>query len=134
MTLPNEKIKKLVGYNMKIEQLLLKVTKHEDDKDFIKEVEGYGYIPKYILYSIEKEGLLNEFDVFQIYKIIFNKEIEFILFSYISGIRKGLKLKLKLKLKLTVNSICVRLGVISRVLYFYSSGSYFCVEWRCYAW
>lgn len=68
----NEKIKKLVGYNMKIEQLLLKITNHENDKDFIKEVEGYGYIPKYILYSIEKEGLLNEFDVFQIYKIIFN--------------------------------------------------------------
>ena len=45
-----------------------------------------------------------------------------------------LELKLKLKLKLTSNSICVRLGVISRVLYFFSSGSYFCVEWFRYAW
>lgn len=68
----NEKIKKLVGYNMKIEQLLLKVTKHENDNFNLKEVEGYTYIPKYILYSSEKEGLLNEFDVFQTYKIIFN--------------------------------------------------------------
>lgn len=68
----NQKIKKMLEYNLKIEQLLLKVTKHEKEPEFLREVEGYTYIPKYILYSSEKEGLLNEFDVFQTYKIIFN--------------------------------------------------------------
>lgn len=69
----NEKIKRMIGYNLKIEQLLLEVTNHGDDDDFnLNEVEGYSHIPKYILYSSEKEGLLNEFDVFQIYKTIFN--------------------------------------------------------------
>lgn len=66
----NEKVKKMIEYNLKIEQLLLKVI---DDEDFnLNNVEEYSRIPKYMIYSVEKEGLLNEFDVFQLYKIIFN--------------------------------------------------------------